>query len=163
MLLPMLNNTSTSSNMLNISLLRSCTIDCFAGAKVIKKVESEKREVKSEVYSARDLFCGIDGTNGIDEGAERVSLENLRNLRSLARRYRHLLQSLTANLVPKFPKFPSLPSSVSAPIYPIKRAERVLKCQKGLFFLPFGLLSLEINFLLEGVRLGLSQKKIPSG
>ena len=97
------------------------------------------------------------------------------------------------------------PSSVSAPIYPIKRAERVLKCQKGLFFLPFGLLSREIflvrrhqiqrsanfeamgctrgtahcrdnslaavdddlsqeiNLLLEGVRLGLSQKKIPSG
>ena len=33
-------------------------------------MESEKREVKSEVYSARDLFYGIDeGTegDGIDE------------------------------------------------------------------------------------------------
>ena len=60
MLLPMLNNTSTSSTRLNISLLRSCTIDCFAGAKIIKKVESEKREVKSEVWIARDLFYGID-------------------------------------------------------------------------------------------------------
>ena len=49
-------------------------------------------------------------------------------------------------------------------------AERVLKGNKGLYFLLFGpfcpfglfgLLSREINLLLEGVRLGLSQKKTP--
>ena len=64
-LLPMLNNTSTSSNKLNISLLCSCTIDCFAGAKVIKKVESEKREVKSEVKLAESERKSL-------KGAERV-------------------------------------------------------------------------------------------
>ena len=54
----------------------------------------------------------------------------------------------------------------SGPIYPIKRAERVLKGLKGLYFLlfgpfgPFGLFEtlLARNFLLEGVRFGLSQK-----
>ena len=34
------------------------------------------------------LFYGIYGTDGINGGAERVSLENLRNLRKLGRRYR---------------------------------------------------------------------------
>ena len=45
-----------------------------------------------------------------------------------------------------------------------QRAERVIKGIKGYFFYPsdsFRLLSREINFLLEGVRLGLSQKKTP--
>ena len=151
----------------------------FCGAKVIKNVESEKREVKSEVYSARDLFYGIDGTNGIDEGAERVSLENLRNLRSLARCYRHLLQSLTANLVPKFPKFPSLPSSFSAPINSspcpphlahyfsseVPRFGTKSKLHwKGVYLAYISLqgnelggedwcLSREINFLLEGLQM----------
>ena len=58
---------------------------------------------------------------------------------------------------------PIYPIKRSGPIYPIKRAERVLKCQKGYFFCPFRPLSREINLLSEGVRLGLSQKKIPSG
>ena len=55
------------------------------------------------------------------------------------------------------------PSSVSAPIYPIKRAEKVIKGIKGLFFLPFGPLSREINLLSEGRRVLHSAKMATMG